>query len=103
MRQLADFLALVKDGLGCLVRGRNLVFGVVTEPEQLLTLQAHQVGGLGNVGLAGRWLGSSWLEREKLRGAIEFVAHLADYMIGEAGVGIGEVSRPLALDAHGRL
>jgi len=47
------------------------------------------------------WL--AWLEREKIRGAIEFVAHLTDYVVGQAGIGIGEVPRPLALDAYGRL
>ena len=55
VRQRADFVALVKDGLRCLVRSRNLVFGIVAKPEQLRALPPHQEGGFGEIRLAGDW------------------------------------------------
>ena len=44
--QLADLVALVEDGLLLGVRRGDLVFCVVTKPEQFPALAAHQEGGL---------------------------------------------------------
>src|SRR5208283_3514508 len=56
-RQLANFRALIKDGLRRFVESGDLVFGVVAKPNQLLTLQTHQIGGFGNILLAWfHWL-----------------------------------------------
>ena len=52
--QFADFRALVKHGLRCLVGRGNLILGVVAKPEELGTLPPHEEGGLGETWLV-RW------------------------------------------------
>jgi len=55
LRQFADFCTLIENRLLGFIWGGNLVFGIVTEPEQLRALPPHQVGGFGQGWLAGGW------------------------------------------------
>ena len=49
LRQFADFSALVEDGLLGFVGSGNLIFGVVSEPDELRALPPHQEGGFRNI------------------------------------------------------
>lgn len=57
IRQLADFLALIKDGLVCFVGEGNLVSCVLSKPEELGTLPPHEEAGRWDGGMGGDgWL-----------------------------------------------